>query len=79
MSRFRGPVIAACVAAAVCLTLSVAPAWGAAGGYNGLANTPPMGFNDWNAYGCNVSADLIEGAARYHPRLRACRRPAIDT
>ncbi len=65
MSRFRGPVIAACVAAAVCLTLSVAPAWGAAGGYNGLANTPPMGFNDWNAYGCNVSADLIEGAARY--------------
>jgi alpha-galactosidase len=24
-----------------------------------------MGFDDWNAYGCNVSADLIEGAAKY--------------
>src|SRR5436309_1460334 len=22
---------------------------------NGLALTPQMGFNDWNAYGCNVS------------------------
>ena len=27
----------------------------AASSYNGLALTPPMGFNDWNAYGCNVT------------------------
>lgn len=30
---------------------------------NGLAVTPPMGFNDWNAFGCNVSAKLIEETA----------------
>lgn len=30
---------------------------------NGLAATPPMGFNDWNAFKCNVSASLIEQTA----------------
>ncbi len=30
---------------------------------NGLARTPPMGWNSWNKFGCNVSADLIKGAA----------------
>src|SRR3954454_12329600 len=30
---------------------------------NGLAKTPPMGYNDWNAFGCNVSAKLIEETA----------------
>jgi len=30
---------------------------------NGLARTPPMGFNDWNAYHCGVSAQLIEQTA----------------
>jgi alpha-galactosidase len=30
---------------------------------NGLALTPPMGFNDWNAYGCGVSESLIESTA----------------
>jgi alpha-galactosidase len=30
---------------------------------NGLAATPQMGFNDWNAYGCNVSESLIESTA----------------
>jgi alpha-galactosidase len=30
---------------------------------NGLAPTPPMGFNDWNAYHCDVSASLIEQTA----------------
>jgi alpha-galactosidase len=24
--------------------------------YNGLALTPPMGFDDWNAYGCNINS-----------------------
>jgi alpha-galactosidase len=30
---------------------------------NGLAATPPMGWNDWNAYGCNVSEQLVEQTA----------------
>ena len=30
---------------------------------NGLATTPQMGFNDWNAYGCNVSESLIKSTA----------------
>ena len=30
---------------------------------NGLAQTPPMGFNDWNAFGCNTSEQLIEQTA----------------
>jgi len=30
---------------------------------NGLALTPPMGWNSWNHFACNVSASLIEGEA----------------
>jgi alpha-galactosidase len=30
---------------------------------NGLAKTPPMGWNTWNKLGCNVNEDLIKGAA----------------
>src|SRR4051794_14281824 len=37
-----------------------APAWAID---DGQALTPPMGFNDWNAFGCNVSAALIEQTA----------------
>src|SRR5215469_16819640 len=51
---------------AVVAGFAVAPpatADAAPGSYNGLALTPPMGFNDWNAYGCNVSASLIEQTA----------------
>ncbi len=29
----------------------------------GLAPTPPMGWNSWNKFGCNVSEDLIKGMA----------------
>jgi alpha-galactosidase len=31
---------------------------------NDLALTPQMGFNDWNAYGCNVSESLIKSTAQ---------------
>ncbi|GHH73556.1 alpha-galactosidase [Streptomyces sulfonofaciens] len=31
---------------------------------NGLALTPQMGFNDWNAYGCDVSESLIKSTAQ---------------
>jgi alpha-galactosidase len=30
---------------------------------DGLAQTPPMGWNSWNKFGCNVSEKLIRGAA----------------
>jgi alpha-galactosidase len=30
---------------------------------DGLALTPPMGWNSWNKFGCNVSEKLIKGAA----------------
>ncbi|HZC72296.1 MAG TPA: NPCBM/NEW2 domain-containing protein [Jatrophihabitans sp.] len=32
---------------------------------NGLARTPPMGFNDWNAFGCNVNEQLIKQTADF--------------
>jgi alpha-galactosidase len=32
---------------------------------NGLAKTPPMGWNDWNAFGCGVSESLVEQTADY--------------
>jgi alpha-galactosidase len=34
-------------------------------GEPGLARTPPMGFNDWNAFGCNVSEQLIKETADF--------------
>ncbi|WP_104821399.1 ricin-type beta-trefoil lectin domain protein [Kitasatospora sp. MMS16-BH015] len=58
----------ACVLSALLLSLAIpllsvvaAPPAAALG--NNLALTPPMGFNDWNAYGCNVSEPLIKSTA----------------
>lgn len=48
--------------AAALLSLGTAPPAAALG--NGLAPTPQMGFNDWNAYGCNVSESLIKSTAQ---------------
>lgn len=31
--------------------------------FEGLAETPPMGWNSWNYFGCNVSEDLIKETA----------------
>ena len=30
---------------------------------NGLARTPPIGWNSWNKFGCKVSEELVRGAA----------------
>jgi alpha-galactosidase len=30
---------------------------------DGLARTPPMGWNDWNSFGCNVNEQLVEQTA----------------
>jgi alpha-galactosidase len=47
---------------AAAVQLSGAPAARALN--NGLAITPPMGWNDWNAFHCNVSEQLVEQTAR---------------
>jgi alpha-galactosidase len=31
--------------------------------FDQLAKTPPMGWNSWNKYGCNVSETMIMGMA----------------
>lgn len=31
---------------------------------NGLAKTPPMGWNGWNAFHCSVNADLVKETAK---------------
>ena len=41
-------------------TVTAAPSSRAA---NGLGTTPQMGWNDWNAFGCNVNASLVEATA----------------
>jgi alpha-galactosidase len=66
LTRFRrsrlGTVAAVVALAAAPMTaLTVAAPAHALG--NSLARTPQMGFNDWNAYGCNVSESLIKSTA----------------
>jgi alpha-galactosidase len=53
----------AVVALSVAAALVTAPAANALG--NGLALTPPMGFNDWNAVGCGVSEAFIKQTADF--------------
>jgi alpha-galactosidase len=50
------------LAAAVCALLALALA-GRAEAADGLALTPPMGWNSWNKFGCNVSEQLIKQTA----------------
>jgi len=49
----------------VVLPLMTAPVAGppARGPDNGLARTPPMGWNSWNHFGCDVSSELIRETA----------------
>jgi alpha-galactosidase len=44
----------------LCLALSTASALA---GDDGRAATPPMGWNSWNKFGCEVSESLVRGAA----------------
>jgi alpha-galactosidase len=55
--------LAAALLVAVAPLAAVLPAPSALALGNGLALTPPMGWNDWNAYGCNVSEQLVEQTA----------------
>ena len=55
--------LAGCLAAGTATQIvAAAPAAAVA---NGLAKTPPMGFNDWNAFGCSVDEQLIKQTADY--------------
>src|SRR5580658_4595039 len=54
-ARLRLMLFGASLAVALCSPLPALD--------NGLARTPPMGWNSWNKFGCNVSEDLIKGAA----------------
>jgi alpha-galactosidase len=66
MSRPRRALAALLLTvAAVPVALLTASAPPAAALGNGLARTPPMGWNDWNAFGCNVSEALVEQTAQY--------------
>jgi alpha-galactosidase len=55
--------LAAALLVAVAPLAALLPAPSALALGNGLALTPPMGWNDWNAYGCNVSEQLVEQTA----------------
>ena len=62
----RRPFAAAAAAFAVVASAAAGvavTAGPAAAEADGLALTPPMGFNDWNAFGCNTSESLIEQTA----------------
>jgi alpha-galactosidase len=47
----------------VASTLVVTTAFAQDAPSKGLALTPPMGWNTWNKFGCNVSEDMVKGAA----------------
>jgi alpha-galactosidase len=60
----RGRRTVAAAAAVVVMATGLVGAAGPARGLpNGLARTPPMGFNDWNAFACGVSDRLIRASA----------------
>jgi alpha-galactosidase len=60
---FRSRVATVLSVVTLALALPTAPAAFALD--NGLALTPPMGFNDWNAVGCGVSEAFIEQTATF--------------
>ncbi|WP_183819868.1 alpha-galactosidase [Parvularcula dongshanensis] len=49
------------LASAMALLLAASPA--AAQKFDGLADTPPMGWNSWNHFGCQIDEDLIKETA----------------
>jgi alpha-galactosidase len=62
----RSPHLRTLVGAALALALLAVPREGCAQVRrleDGLALTPPMGFNTWNKFGCNVSDAMIRGIA----------------
>jgi alpha-galactosidase len=60
LSTTLAAVLVAAAAPVVAVVVTAAPAHALS---NGLALTPPMGWNDWNTFGCNVSEQLVEQTA----------------
>jgi len=58
LTWFRGAVILTISFLAILFAANEAGAWD-----NGVALTPPMGWNSWNKFGCNVSEDLLKSMA----------------
>jgi len=65
MRTLRRALIAAALLVASTLSVGMLTTTPASALANGLAQTPPMGWNDWNAFGCNVSEQLVEQTADY--------------
>ncbi|MFI5913003.1 NPCBM/NEW2 domain-containing protein [Dactylosporangium sp. NPDC051541] len=63
MRRRLGLGLAVATLAALILAPVGGPAAAHAPANTGLAAVPPMGFNNWNAFGCEVDAALIEQTA----------------
>ena len=63
MRKTWAALLAAALTMAPLAVVTVTAATPAAALDNGLALTPPMGWNDWNAFGCNVSEKLVEETA----------------
>ncbi|WP_443077410.1 glycoside hydrolase family 27 protein [Streptomyces sp. SP17BM10] len=63
MRKLWVTALAAVLSAAPAAVTPAAPAAAAPAGAAALALTPPMGWNDWNAFGCKVSEQLIEQTA----------------
>ncbi|MER5642972.1 lectin [Streptosporangium sp. NPDC002524] len=53
----------ALMAAAVLAMVAVTPATQAQALENGVGRTPPMGWNTWNTFGCNINETLIKQTA----------------
>jgi alpha-galactosidase len=64
--RLGGAIAAAALTVGTVVAVQVVAATAPAQALNnGLAKTPPMGFNDWNAFGCNVDEQLIKQTADF--------------
>jgi alpha-galactosidase len=59
MRKQRARVLLALTA----LTLALTPATQAQALENGVGRTPPMGWNSWNTFGCNINETLIRQTA----------------
>lgn len=63
MARFSSDTLSAAVAAAAAAA-ALFTSQASAKSYNGLAVTPQMGWDNWNAFGCKVDEKLLLGTAQ---------------
>ncbi|MFC3745037.1 alpha-galactosidase, partial [Paractinoplanes deccanensis] len=61
VGRLRSALVAAVLLLTGVLTAVSAPAAQALD--NGVGRTPPMGWNSWNTFFCNINESLIRGMA----------------